>query len=128
MAYQLQGSAQNWWRERVAGWDRELTITWEEFRDEFLDQYFSVDICIQKENEFLNLTQGHHTVAEYETQYIELAEFAPALIPTEASRARRFEMGLCPIIRLGVRPLGLRTFKDVCRVAKVVEADLLAVQ
>ena len=36
-------------------------------------------------------------------------------------------MGLRPLIRLGVRPLQLHTLREVCRVARIVEIDLLAV-
>ena len=49
-AYQLLGSAQDWWRVTVSDWDRELPITWEDFRDEFLERYFPVDLHSQKEN------------------------------------------------------------------------------
>ena len=66
-------------------------------------------------------------MTEYEAQFIELAEFAPTIVPTDLTKARRFEMGLRPLIRLGVRPLQLRTLREVCRVAKIVETDLLAV-
>ena len=83
-------------------WDRELPITWEDFRDEFLERYFPIDLLIQKENEFVDLIQGHRTVAEYEAQFIELAEFASTIVPTNLAKARHFEMGLRPLIHLGV--------------------------
>ena len=101
----LSGSAQDWWRAMVSDWDRELPITWEDFRDEFLEKYFPVDLCIQKENEFTNLIQGHHTVSQYEARFIELAEFAPTIVLTDLTKARRFEIGLWPLIHLEVRPL-----------------------
>ena len=74
-------------------WDRELPITWEDFRDEFLERYFPIDLHIQKENEFADLIQGHRTMTEYEAQFIELAEFAPTIVPIDLAKARRFEWG-----------------------------------
>ena len=68
--------------------DPSLSITWADFRDEFLEKYFSADLCIQKENEFANLTQGQLSVSEYEARFIELFEFAPEMVPTETARVR----------------------------------------
>ena len=75
-------------------WDRGLPISWEDFGDEFLERYFSVDPRIQKENEFFDLIQGHRTIAEYEARFIELAMFAPTIVPIDLARARCFDMGL----------------------------------
>ena len=67
-------------------------------------------------------------MSEYEARFIELSEFAPEMVPTDTARVRRFEMGLRPMIRFGVRSQRLRTLREVGHVARIVDADVLAMQ
>ena len=61
------------------------------------------------------------TVAQYETHFEELSHFAPSLMTTEMERARRFEEGLRPNIRVGVRTHQLSTYREVVNLAKIME-------
>ena len=83
---------------------------------------------MQKKNEFANLIQGQLSVSEYEARFIKLSEFAPEMVPTNTARVQRFEMGLWPMIRFGVRSQRLRILREVGHVARIVEADVLAMQ
>ncbi|XP_058756227.1 uncharacterized protein LOC131629458 [Vicia villosa] len=51
-----------------------IEVSWDLFRDEFLDNYFPKDVRGKKEVEFLELKQGNETVAEFPiiTRFTEL--------------------------------------------------------
>ena len=60
--------------------------------------------------EFVQLTQGSMTVVQYETHFKELSHFALGLMTTKMERARIFEEGLRPNIKVGVRTQQLSTY------------------
>ncbi|KAL8123995.1 hypothetical protein AgCh_011844 [Apium graveolens] len=64
------------------------------FTELFLEKYFPRYMKNQMEIQFLNLTQGDLTVAEYEAKFTELARFMPDQVDTDEKKVRRFEQGL----------------------------------
>lgn len=52
-------------------------MTWELFRDAFLEKYFPEDVRGKKEIEFLELNQVNGIVAEYAVKFEELIKFCP---------------------------------------------------
>jgi hypothetical protein len=52
-------------------------LTWEGFREEFLEKYIPADVRNKKEIEFLELMEGNMTMAEYATKFEELSKFCP---------------------------------------------------
>ena len=123
-AYQLQGEASEWWDAVRRQYGNEEPITWDIFRQEFLDMYFPESLRFEKESEFTRLIQGGLTVTQYEAKFIELSRFAPELVATDYIKARRFEKGLKPRIRAGVRPMQLASYRDVVSKAKIVEQEV----
>lgn len=67
----------------------------------FLENYFSTDIRIKKEIEFLELKQGNMTVADYAPKFEELSRFCPHYngVEAEGSKYIKFESGLHPKIK-----------------------------
>ncbi|KAL6986992.1 hypothetical protein U1Q18_052573 [Sarracenia purpurea var. burkii] len=63
------------------------------------------------------------TVADYEAEFTNLAEYAPHMISTENMKARKFEDGLRPEIRRVIRPMRLPTYAEVIDRALLVEQD-----
>ena len=63
------------------------------------------------------------TMAQYETRFEELSYFAPGLVTIEIERARRFEQGLRPNIRVGVRTHRLPTYRELVNLAKIMEQE-----
>jgi len=64
--FMLIGEAEYWWdniRRLLEG--VRIIITWEVFRTNFLEKYFSNDIRRAKEIEFMQLKQGSMTIGEY---------------------------------------------------------------
>ncbi|KAL5570732.1 hypothetical protein UlMin_020329 [Ulmus minor] len=121
-AYMLQEDAYDWWRmvKRQHENDTEA-FTWEMFKNEFFNQYFPKSVRREKEREFSRLEQGNKTVAEYEASFARLAKFAPDLVATEESRARRFEEGLSASIRQAVILFEIVTYSGVVNKALLVE-------
>ena len=122
-SYQLQGEAYRWWKTIRRQGSADQPLSWEFFRQEFLKRYFPESLRDAKAQEFVELTQGSMTVAQYETRFEELSYFAPGLVTTEIERARRFEQGLRPNIRMGVRTHRLPTYREVVNLAKIMEQE-----
>nr|XP_027122087.1 uncharacterized protein LOC113739038 [Coffea arabica] len=111
--FQLEGAACSWWNIIRMKWEREQTPrTWVNFVREFNAKYFPPLVQEKKENEFIRLRQGTQSVAEYESQFTRLSKFAPELILTEQSRARRFLQGLNVEIQKGLAVTQITTFSD----------------
>ena len=73
--FMLMGEAENWWdyaRRQLENDGRNLT--WELFRNLFLEKYFSEDLRKRKEIEFLELKQGNMSVGEYAAKFEEMSK------------------------------------------------------
>jgi hypothetical protein len=101
----------------------EVTIPWKDFKDAFLERFFSQTIRQAKAQEFTNLVQGSMTVEEYAAKFIELSRFAPYLVSTEELKARKFELGLQPRIMNQIVgfEIGILTVTDLINKAAVIE-------
>ena len=72
----------------------------------FKEKYMPRSMTNAKRLEFENLKQkGEMTVAEYDAEFTNLAEYAPYLISNDEMKAHRFEDGLKPEVRKIIRPL-----------------------
>ncbi|KAF1897711.1 hypothetical protein Lal_00032469 [Lupinus albus] len=76
-------------------------ITWEAFKEKFLQKYFPTDLKRKKEMEFLWLEQGVLSVGEYATKFEELARYCPYydLEVDGRSKCTKFESGLKPKLK-----------------------------
>ena len=61
------------------------------------------------------------TIAEYKASFTNLAKYAPHLVATNETRARRFEDELQYKIKRTIRPLVLPTYADVLDHAIIVK-------
>ena len=79
--YQLKDVAQAWyvqWRD-----NRTLSggpVTWEVFKETFLDRFIPREMREEKGVEFINLFQGGKSVHEYSLEFIKLSKYAPYLV------------------------------------------------
>jgi len=95
--FMLVEEAENWWRfTKQHLEDERRQITWEVFKQKFLEKYFPKDLRRRKKVEFLNLHQGTMSVGEYATRFDELSKFCPYFHDRvdEHSRFSQFESGL----------------------------------
>ena len=74
--YMLTGEAEHWWiNTKSIMEERDELVTWEAFRGKFLSEYFPDSVRYAKEVEFLQLTQGGKTVADYVEKFKHLSRF-----------------------------------------------------
>jgi len=99
---------------------KEELVTWEAFKGKLLLEYFPDSVRYAKEVEFLQLTQGSKTVAEYAEKFKHLNRFY-TLPLDEEWRCRKFENGLRGDIRLMVAPLSIKDFAALVKKIRVME-------
>ncbi|XP_040931856.1 uncharacterized protein [Gossypium hirsutum] len=63
-------------------------------------KYVGASYVDARRKEFLNLTQGNRTVAEYEVEFVRLSRYACWIVATEYERCVRFEDGLRDELRV----------------------------
>src|SRR4051812_38462773 len=92
-AFSLTDSAYIWWITIRNTRSVEM-ITWDEFVSLFLESHFPNTDREAYQIEFTNLKQEDMSVSEYASRFIQLSHYAPHLVPTEAERARKFQLEL----------------------------------
>ncbi|XP_063948018.1 uncharacterized protein LOC135152112 [Daucus carota subsp. sativus] len=100
-----------------------VEITWERFKELFLEKYFPRFLQDQMELNFLELKQGNMSVVEYENKFAELARFVPTYVETDRQKAKRFQQGLKPWIRSKLAILQLDTYAAVVEKTMIAEAE-----
>jgi hypothetical protein len=83
VAYQLLGTAVNWWETYCNTHADVDSITWNEFKAHFRNHYEPCDTMKLKKKEFSNLRQGSMTVNEYLNSFIQLSRYATEDIDTD---------------------------------------------
>ena len=94
----------------------------------FQEKYFPERVQHQMEADFLKLTQGMKSVAEYEEQFMALSRFDPTLVVNEGSKCRKFLEGLCTNIKGRLTILKLNNYADLVDRAILVEKDIFEAQ
>ncbi|XP_045802491.1 zinc finger CCHC domain-containing protein 9-like [Trifolium pratense] len=124
--HMLKGEADRWWgnarqRMQAAG----ILITWAGFKGAFLEKYFPADVQSKKEMEFLGLSQGTMSVAEYAAKFEDLIRYCPHYnnVENERSKCVKFENGLQPEIKAGIGYQELRQFATLVNKSRIYEED-----
>jgi hypothetical protein len=123
--YTLQDRADEWWRSasRNTFGDRQ-DVTWGEFLVEFNKKFFSEQMKVKLETEFLQLQQGAMTVSQYEIRFSELIKYAPYYGGDEQKKTRRFVQGLRGPIKDRVSLFHHTTMARAYEVACTAEENL----
>ncbi|XP_073033906.1 uncharacterized protein [Primulina eburnea] len=80
----LEDRAAKWWEAVSPAMTAVGPITWRNFRETFLKQYYPAEVRLQKLSEFENLTQAPDmSVVEYNSQFNALGAYAPAIMADE---------------------------------------------
>ena len=85
-------------------------VTWELFKQTFKVKYVRASYVDARRKEFLNLTQGNKTIAEYEAEFLRLSRYANGIVSTEYERSVRFKDGLRDELRVLIAPQRERDF------------------
>ncbi|KAK5842763.1 hypothetical protein PVK06_005154 [Gossypium arboreum] len=94
-------------------------VTWELFKQTFKAKYVGASYVDARRKEFLNLTQGNKTIAEYEAEFLRLSRYANGIVSTEYERSVRFEDGLRDELRVLIAPQRERDFAALVEKAKI---------
>ncbi|XP_060968454.1 uncharacterized protein LOC133036005 [Cannabis sativa] len=83
-AFMLQDHARVWWD--IVGQTRDVNVmTWDEFKNLFEEKFYNIAVRTSHMEDFVKLTQGKMSVAEYTLEFDRLSKFAElALIAEEA--------------------------------------------
>ena len=98
-------------------------MTWGEFRELFMDKFFTTSARHAKAQEFLELKQGNMIVLEYIAKFIELARFGDDYVATDMTKVRKFEDGLKLSIWSKVVGFLLQDMDSVVRTTMVIERE-----
>ncbi|XP_016752592.1 uncharacterized protein [Gossypium hirsutum] len=96
-------------------------ITWEFFKSAFQGKYVEANYVDARRKEFLNLTQGDRSMAEYEAEFLRLSRYARGIVATEYERCVQFENGLRDSLRVLIAPQRERDFAALVEKAKIAE-------
>ncbi|MBM1124187.1 retrotransposon gag domain-containing protein, partial [Klebsiella pneumoniae] len=123
--FYLHGEAGEWWKTYEETNEEEEDLSWEDFKEVFLDEFFPDTLRERKREEFANLTQQNLTVEQYQRDFTKLSRYAPDMISSEKRKIRKFESGLRPSIYIPVVSSLHQTYKDCVNVALRVEAGII---
>lgn len=96
-------------------------IIWENFRENFLINFFPIIYQEDSVNEFMTLVQGSMIIEEYERKFSELLRFAPFTVLNEREKCRCFDWGLREDIRTIVIEIECTDFGTLIRVTTRIE-------
>ncbi|XP_028081778.1 uncharacterized protein LOC114283146 [Camellia sinensis] len=96
--FELDDEADHWW-ELIKNTRDVASLSWNQFRELFLNKYFPNTVRRERVKEFQNLEQGNMTVTQYAAKFEELARYAIRFVANDKEKARMFEWGLGLTIR-----------------------------
>ncbi|XP_019178914.1 PREDICTED: uncharacterized protein LOC109174075 [Ipomoea nil] len=83
-----------WWVHEGPAGRQEPGFNWETLKARLRGCFYPAHVRAAMYEEFLHLKQGMTIVVEYHKQFLELAHFAPELVPIEATKVEKFVAGL----------------------------------
>ncbi|KAL2533334.1 RNA-directed DNA polymerase [Abeliophyllum distichum] len=89
-----------------------------------MGKYFSQSLKDQKEAEFLQLMQENMPLGEYERKFERLSRYAPHMVNTELTKAKRFELGLRQEIKGIMAAQQHTTYAEALRRAQAISTGL----
>ncbi|GMJ12431.1 hypothetical protein HRI_004912300 [Hibiscus trionum] len=119
----LHDDAYTLWTTAISGM-KDADVTWTFFQNAFKRRYLGVRYLDEKKREFMSLTQGSMSVAEYEVQFVRLSQYAPELIPDERERCERFRYGLVMDVKTYMLAAEYTDFDVLVGRAKDIELNL----
>ena len=99
-------------------------MTWAEFHELFMGNYFPATARHAKAQEFLEMKQGTMTVMEYVAKFTELARFSNDYVATDMVKVRKFENGLKLSIRGKIIRLLLQDMDSMVRTSMAIEREI----
>ncbi|XP_019189713.1 PREDICTED: uncharacterized protein LOC109184121 [Ipomoea nil] len=83
-----------WWVHEGPTCRQEPGFNWETLKIRLRERFYPAHVRAATYEEFLHLKHGIATVVEYHKRFLELARFAPELVPMETTKVEKFIAGL----------------------------------
>ncbi|XP_073133341.1 uncharacterized protein [Henckelia pumila] len=100
-------------------------ITWQQFKDTFLKQYYPSKVKLQKLSEFENFTQAPDMyVVEYTSKFNSLGTYAPTIMADDIMKMHRYKRGLSSRIQTALAVYQATSFADLMGAAIRAETDI----
>ncbi|XP_075481076.1 uncharacterized protein LOC142521770 [Primulina tabacum] len=120
-----EDKASKWWEIVSPTLTAAGAITWQQFRDVFLKQYFSAEVRLQKLSEFENFSQTlDMSVVDYTSQFNDLGTYAPTIMADEVLKMHRYKKGLISRIQSSLAVYQPTSFADLMGAAIRAETDI----
>ncbi|XP_073153550.1 uncharacterized protein [Henckelia pumila] len=121
----LEEKAAKWWEAVSPPMTAAGPITWRQFKDVFLKQYYPAEVRLQKLSEFKNFTQTQDmTVFEYTSKFNSLGTYAPTIMADDVLKMHRFKRGLSSRIQTALAVYHATSFADLMGAAIRAETDI----
>ncbi|XP_028054780.1 uncharacterized protein LOC114258976 [Camellia sinensis] len=121
--FELDDEADHWW-ELIKNTHDVASLSWNQFRELFLNKYFPSTIRRERVKEFQNLEQRNMTVTQYASKFEDLARYATRYVANDEEKARMFEWGLDLTIRGRVLSQRLPSYAEVLETALESEREV----
>ncbi|XP_073152036.1 uncharacterized protein [Henckelia pumila] len=121
----LEEKAAKWWEAVSPPMIAAGPITWQQFKDKFLKQYYLAEVKLQKLSEFENFTQAPDmSVVEYTSKFNSLETYAPMIMADDILKMHRYKRGLSSRIQTALAVYQATSFADLMGAAIRVETDI----
>ncbi|XP_028106501.1 uncharacterized protein LOC114305596 [Camellia sinensis] len=121
--FELDDGADHWW-ELIKNTRDVASLSWNQFRELFLNKYFPSTIRQERVKEFQNLEQGNMTMTQYVAKFEELARYATRYVANDEEKARMFEWGLDLKIKGRILPQRLPSYAEVLETTLESESEV----
>jgi len=119
----LSDRAITWW-ETVQLRRATETLTWNDFKSKFENQFYSRYHRKVKEQEFLALRQDNMSVLEYERRFHDLLLFAPHCVPTEEYMIEKLRDGFQQELKQGLIVVRFKSVRELIEATQALELVL----
>jgi hypothetical protein len=111
-SHQLHGSTGIWWNHYRSTLPLNVSITWDQFKVAFRENYIPLGLMAIKHTEFMRLTQGNKSLTEYLQAFNNLARYETEFVDTDAKKIASFKRGLGPKLMKTMGTRKCTTFND----------------
>ncbi|XP_073130856.1 uncharacterized protein [Henckelia pumila] len=118
----LEDKSRKWWEAIFPAMG---PVTWQQFRDAFLKQYFPAKIKLQKLSEFENFGQTPEmSVMEYTSKFNSLGTYVPTVMADDTLKMHRFKKRLNSRIQSALAVFQATSFVDLMGASIRAESDI----
>ncbi|XP_017629016.1 uncharacterized protein LOC108471995 [Gossypium arboreum] len=116
----LPDEAYQWWLSVEEGTQPDR-VNWQYFKTTFQRKYVRTSYVDARRHEFMNLTKGDNTVAEYEAEFLRLSRYTDGMVASEYEKCVHFEDGLRDSLRVLIAHQREHEFVILVDKAKITE-------